>query len=141
MGSLGRERLLPQQRQYAQEKGQRLLETKSGNEFEDLFHRLMELRHDDYISVRTHGYIGDLGTDGLRTGPCRLYACYAPENFDVSEVRRKFRSDLSSAIMRRPNEFGTFVFVHNERRGGIHVVPPIFTDEYVEAGLFGFRFG
>ncbi|MQY18072.1 ABC-three component system protein [Nocardia macrotermitis] len=122
MGLYEREALLPQQRQYAQEKLRCLLETKSGAEFENLFHQLMELRHGDYMQVRTHGQLGDLGADGLRTGVRRLYACYAPETFDIGKVRAKFHSDVSSAIMHRPEQFDTFVFVHNDRRGGIHPV-------------------
>ncbi|WP_371644369.1 hypothetical protein OG974_23450 [Streptomyces sp. NBC_00597] len=99
-----------------------MIESSSGNEFEKLFHRLMELRHDDYVPIRTHGNIGDLGGDGLQTASRRLYACYAPESFEVSEVRKKFFGDVESAIVQRPEQFDTFVFVHNDQRGGIHPV-------------------
>ncbi|WP_405796181.1 ABC-three component system protein [Streptomyces sp. NBC_01506] len=99
-----------------------MIESSSGNEFEKLFHRLMELRHEDYLPIRTHGNIGDLGGDGLQTMGRRLYACYAPESFDVSEVRKKFLADVESAIIQRPEQFDTFVFVHNDQRGGIHPV-------------------
>ncbi|MFE0687925.1 ABC-three component system protein [Streptomyces xiamenensis] len=92
----------------------------TGNEFEKLFHRLMELRHDDYIPIRTAGNIGDLGGDGLRTTTRTLYACYAPETLDVSSVRRKFRKDVESALRQRPGQFDVFVFVHNDQRGGVH---------------------
>lgn len=116
------EALLPQQRQYAQHKFRCMLETSSGSEFENLFHRLMDLRHADYIPIRTHGTAGDLGGDGLCITCRRLYACYAPETFDIREVRRKFHGDVSSAIIQRPEQFDTFVFVHNDRRGGVHPV-------------------
>jgi hypothetical protein len=114
--------MLPHQMQYAHSKFRSMIETSAGNEFEKLFHRLMELRHDDYVPIRTHGNIGDLGGDGLQTMSRRLYACYAPESFDVSEVRKKFFGDVESAIVQRPEQFDTFVFVHNDQRGGIHPV-------------------
>ncbi|MET8876590.1 ABC-three component system protein [Nocardia sp. NPDC004604] len=114
--------MLQHQLQYAKGKLLSMIEDAVGNEFEKLFHHLMELRHDDYMVIRTHGNIGDLGGDGYRTSTRQLYACYAPESFDVSEVRGKFRSDLESAIIHRPEQFETFVFVHNDRRGGIHPV-------------------
>lgn len=114
--------MLPHQMQYAHSKFRSMIETSSGNEFERFFHRLMELRHDDYVPIRTHGNIGDLGGDGLQTKSRKLYACYAPESFDVSEVRTKFHGDVASAIIHRPEQFDTFVFVHNDQRGGVHPV-------------------
>jgi hypothetical protein len=108
-----------------------MIETHFGTEFENLFHRLMELRHDDYMPIRTHGDIGDLGGDGLRTAYRKLYACYAPESLDVSKVRSKFLGDVKSAIYQRPEQFDTFVFVHNDQRNGIH---PVLSGMLVEAG-------
>lgn len=95
--------VLPHQMQYAQSRFRSMIEGSSGNEFEKLFHRVMELRHEDYVPIRTAGSIGDLGGDGLRTVGRRLYACYAPETFNVSEVRGRFRGDLESAITQRPD--------------------------------------
>ncbi|MEU9849917.1 ABC-three component system protein [Streptomyces sp. NPDC047985] len=123
--------MLPHQMQYAQSKFRSLIEGSFGNEFEKLFHRVMELRHEDYVPIRTAGSIGDLGGDGLRTVGRRLYACYAPETFNVSEVRGKFRSDVESAIIQRPEQFDIFVFVHNDQRGGIH---PVISGLLMEAG-------
>ncbi|SFC69204.1 hypothetical protein SAMN05421773_10597 [Streptomyces aidingensis] len=91
----------------------------------------MELRHDDYVPIRTAGSIGDLGGDGLRTSTRALYACYAPETFDVSSVRSKFLGDVESAVVQRPEQFDTFVFVHNDQRGGVH---PVVSGLLMDAG-------
>lgn len=109
--------MLPHQRQYAQAKFRSMVEDSTGNEFEKLFHRLMELSHPSYMPIRTYGNIGDLGGDGLCPGCRTLYACYAPETLRVSEVRDKFFGDLTSAMTQRPEQFDTFVFVHNDQRG------------------------
>ena len=82
----------------------------------------MELCHPDYVAVRTHGGIGDMGCDGLGLHDRTLYACYAPETVDVGKIRTKFRKDLTSAITQRPGQFDNFTFVHNDPRGGIHPV-------------------
>ncbi|MFF1615362.1 ABC-three component system protein [Amycolatopsis sp. NPDC058278] len=87
------------------------------NAFERFFQNLMCARYADFIDVRTHGNIGDIGADGLSLHDGKLYACYAPGVPDAAEVRRKFRGDLSKAISKRAGQFGTFVFVHNDLRG------------------------
>lgn len=89
----------------------------SGGAFERFFQDLMCARYPDFIDVRTHGRLGDLGADGLSLHDRKLYACYAPEVPDPVEVRAKFNSDLEKAIAKRKGEFDTFVFVHNDRRG------------------------
>lgn len=87
------------------------------NAFERFFQNLMCARYPDFVDVRTHGNLGDIGADGLSLHDRKLYACYAPEVRDVAEVRRKYRSDLGKAIAKRADEFDTFVFVHNDLRG------------------------
>lgn len=120
--------MLPHQRQYAQLKFRSLVEESTGGEFEKIFHRLMELGHDGYIPIKTHGNLGDLGGDGLCTCCRKLYACYAPETFDVSEVRSKFKSDLAKALINRPGQFDTFVFVYNDQRGMHPVVSGVIAE-------------
>ncbi|WP_328440595.1 hypothetical protein OHA71_32925 [Streptomyces sp. NBC_00444] len=88
-----------------------------GEAFESFFHDLMCARHADFLDVRTHGKLGDQGSDGLSLHANKLYACYAPHTFDAAGVRKKFRGDLDSALNQRPGQFGTFVFVHNDVRG------------------------
>lgn len=88
-----------------------------GNAFETFFHDLMELCAPGFVSVRTHGKIGDLASDGLGLHDHKLYACYAPETVDAAATIRKFKSDLAGAVQKRTGQFQTFVFVHNDVRG------------------------
>ncbi|APU19226.1 hypothetical protein UA75_06010 [Actinoalloteichus sp. GBA129-24] len=112
--------MVPVQRIYAKMRFRQVVEELHTAEFEKFFHRLMELSAPDYVPVRTHGNIGDRGADGLSLHEGSLYACYGPEVFNAEEVRSKFRKDLNSAVTHRSGQFSTFVFVHNDRRRGIH---------------------
>ncbi|MFE1397237.1 ABC-three component system protein [Nocardiopsis dassonvillei] len=98
-----------------------------GEEFESFFHRIMELGDPSFFPVRTRQ--GDLGADGLVISGRKLYACYGQQVVDHTAVRRKFRSDLTSAVANRRGEFDTFVFVHNDLRG---VLPEV-TQEIARA--------
>jgi len=122
--------VLPHQRQWARNEFRELLAGSHGCAFEEIFDRLMELCHPGYVAVRTHGSMGDLGCDGLGLHDRTLYACYAPETVDPGEIRRKFRSDVLSAMTQRPEQFDNFTFVHNDPRGGIH---PVVSGLLVEA--------
>ncbi|MYW05314.1 hypothetical protein GT354_45005 [Streptomyces sp. SID3343] len=102
---------------YANIKFREMLGDLHTEAFEDFFHDLMCLRHPDFVDVRTHGNIGDQGADGLGLHSRKLYACYAPRSFNASAVRVKFTSDLEKALEKRLDQFGTFVFVHNDLRG------------------------
>ncbi|MFF4847297.1 ABC-three component system protein [Streptomyces sp. NPDC001194] len=86
--------------------------------FEDFFHNLMCARYPDFLDVRTHGKLGDQGSDGLSLHDRKLYACYAPQGSkSAGEIKAKFSSDLKKAKEKRRGEFSTFVFVHSDRRG------------------------
>ncbi|CAM5230998.1 ABC-three component system protein [Streptomyces tanashiensis] len=106
-----------EQRMYARLKFLEVTADLYETAFETFFHRLMCARHPDFLDVRTHGNLGDQGADGLALHARKLYACYAPQTVDVSEVKRKLTSDLAKAMDKRSGEFNTFVFVHNDRRG------------------------
>jgi hypothetical protein len=95
----------------------RQLDELFGNAFERFFQNLMCARYPDFIDVRTHGKLGDIGADGLSLHEGKLYACYAPEVPDAVAVRGKFHDDLAKAIAKRGDQFDTFVFVHNDLRG------------------------
>ncbi|MGW3242357.1 ABC-three component system protein [Streptomyces sp. NPDC001070] len=105
------------QRMYAHIKFREKLADLHGEAFESFFHDVMCARYPDFLDVRTHGKLGDQGSDGLSLHAGRLYACYAPYTFDATKVRKKFHDDLDSALLQRPGQFGTFVFVHNDLRG------------------------
>jgi len=97
----------------------RQLEDLSGKAFERFFQKLMCARYTDFIDVRTHGSLGDIGADGISLHDGRLYACYAPGKPDAVRVWAKFHDDMKKAIAKRGDHFGTFVFVHNDL-GGVH---------------------
>jgi hypothetical protein len=111
--------LIPQQRQWARFQFLMCVYESSGNDFEKLFHRVMEIAHDDYVPVRAVGNLGDQGADGLGLSERKLYACYGRESFadGARDARYKVRSDFESAVRQRANEFDQFVFVHNDHRG------------------------
>lgn len=88
-----------------------------GNAFEALFHDVMSLCDPTFVDVRTHGNLGDQGSDGLSLSGNKLYACYAPEVPDARATIAKLESDVASAIRQRAGQFTTFVFVHNDSRG------------------------
>ncbi|MEY9849744.1 hypothetical protein ABH940_006856 [Streptacidiphilus sp. BW17] len=106
-----------EQRMYARVKFLELMADLYQTAFEDFFHRVMVTRHPNFLDVRTHGNLGDQGADGLTLSSRKLYACYAPQTVNASEVKTKFTKDLGSAIRQRNGQFDTFVFVHNDRRG------------------------
>ncbi|GGO55429.1 hypothetical protein GCM10012287_46680 [Streptomyces daqingensis] len=85
--------------------------------FEDFFHNLMCARYPGFLDVRTHGNLGDQGADGLTLHDRKLFASYAPQTVKSADIKAKFYSDLEKAKEKRSGEFGTFVFVHNDRRG------------------------
>lgn len=88
-----------------------------GEGFEDFFHGVMCVQYPSFLNVRTAGRLGDQGADGLLLWEKKLYACYAPQTVTLSGIASKFQEDLTKAIEKRKEEFNTFVFVHNDRRG------------------------
>lgn len=89
----------------------------TGTAFESFFQDLLGLVDPSFVPVRTHGNIGDQGSDGLSLSGGKLYACYAPEVPNAASTVKKFKSDLASALVQRARQFHTFVFVHNDVRG------------------------
>jgi hypothetical protein len=106
-----------EQRMFAHLKFLDVLADLHGTAFEDFFHKVMCACHPDFLDVRTAGQLGDQGADGLSLHQRKLYACYAPETVEVTKVEAKLSSDLRKAVEKRAGQFGTFVFVHNDRRG------------------------
>ncbi|MEU4108046.1 ABC-three component system protein [Streptomyces sp. NPDC027717] len=88
-----------------------------GERFEQLIHHLLSLLHADFVPVRTHGNLGDMGADGLLLWQRELWACYSPQTENMVKVKAKFRSDLDKAIDKRPDSFDTFRFAINDLKG------------------------
>ncbi|QXE34051.1 hypothetical protein KQY30_06850 [Streptomyces sp. GMY02] len=105
------------ERIFAYLKFHQLLTDMHGEQFESFFHRLMGALHQDFVPVRTHGNLGDLGADGLLLHGRTLHACFAPQTHDFAAVKAKLRSDLGKARAKRNGHFDAFAFVHNDIRG------------------------
>ncbi|WP_405713659.1 hypothetical protein OG264_31495 [Streptomyces xanthophaeus] len=88
-----------------------------GEQFEKLIQHLLSLRHPDFVAVRTHGNLGDMGADGLLLWERELWACYSPQTEDINKVKAKFRSDLEKALAKRPDAFDIFRFAVNDLKG------------------------
>ena len=90
----------------------------TGRAFQTFFHRLMQLRHREFIPVRPAGSMGDQGSDGLLLDAeaRRCYACYGPWAGSPGWAS-KFNDDLASALRQRFGSFDTFVFVYNDIEG------------------------
>ncbi|MEV6425635.1 hypothetical protein [Streptomyces sp. NPDC051662] len=101
---------------YARLKFMELMAELNESTFEAFFHRLMSARHPEFLDVRTHGRLGDQGSDGFMLHESKLYACYAPppQTVSATEIRQKIRSDLAKALAQRADQFDTFVFVRPE---------------------------
>ena len=109
-----------------------------GQEFQEFFHDMMCHRYPDFIDVRTAGSQGDMGSDGFLLREGKLYACYAPQTFDRSEMKSKYRSDRDSAIEKRKGHFDTFVFVCPDARGAHPEIPTLLVES--EMAYPGIRF-
>ncbi|MEV0535579.1 ABC-three component system protein [Kitasatospora sp. NPDC050463] len=108
------------QRAYAHVLFKEKLSEVHGESFEDFFHALMRAVSPDFVAVRTHGNIGDQGSDGFTLHDGKIYACYSSQTGSVADIRTKFRSDLAKALEKRKGQFTTFVFVLNDARGAVH---------------------
>jgi hypothetical protein len=88
-----------------------------GNGLEEFFLDLMCMRDPGFFDIRTRGSLGDRGADGLIITGGNLFACYGPQTVDEKEITKKIKGDLASAQRHREGAFGTFTFVHSDRRG------------------------
>ena len=103
------------QRQFIRPMLSNTLSGLHGQAFEDFFHRLMEAVDPGFFPVGTSQ--GDQGADGLAVSGRKLYACYGPQVLRPRDARTKIREDFAKALANRAEDFGAFVFVHNELRG------------------------
>lgn len=110
-----------------------------GEEFEEFFHEVMAYRYEDYVDVRTHGNLGDMGADGLRLDAGELYACYSPQTVEMSSIKSKFWSDLRSALAKRQGKFSVFVFVCNDKRGTHPEISDLLSDAKIAYPDLSFR--
>jgi hypothetical protein len=109
--------MLTQQRLYAKVIFEAQFAGLHDNAFQEFFQKLMQYRYPSFLPIVPYGSLGDQGSDGLCTNQDKLYACYGPQSPNDQATTSKFKSDLAVALAKRPGQFSTFVFVHNDRRG------------------------
>jgi hypothetical protein len=91
---------------------------KKGNEFQDFFCEIMELRYPgDFMRNRPWGNIGDRKNDGYLSSRRMLFQVYAPNEMAVKNAARKIREDFAGAKKYWKAYFDTWVFTHNAREG------------------------
>lgn len=110
----------------------RMLTDMPGEQFEGLVQQLLGLLHPDFVPVRTHGNLGDMGADGLLLWDRTLLASYSPQTEDTNKIKTKFRSDLKKALDKRNDSFDTFRFVINDLKG-VHPELSVLMSEAQEA--------
>lgn len=102
---------------YRQEFRIALLE-KEGQEFQDWFCELARRAlGPDFEPIGHEGARGDQAADGRRRSDGTIFQCYAPHTVRADRVRKKIRSDFTSALRHWPRFLKHWVFVHNIRRG------------------------
>ncbi|MBN4059649.1 hypothetical protein JYT35_00865 [Acidimicrobium ferrooxidans] len=97
----------------------------TGNEFQVLVQRIMELRFpDEFVTIKPAGRDGDWKNDGLLTDQRRMLQVYAPEGWKKSRVLAKIDADYLGAAAHWKDTFDTWTFTHNDMRG----IPPYVLD-------------
>lgn len=88
----------------------------SGNEFQDLFVRIMERAFpDEFEAVRPYGNQGDWKCDG-RLSRC-YFQCYAPNTLTDTRTIEKINDDLHGCIQKWGDSVREWTFVHNSASG------------------------
>lgn len=80
--------LTPEQLYFADRLFELRILRANGQAFQDLFTRLMGLRHSDFRPVKPQGSIGDRKNDGFHASAGRYYQVYAPEKHDPKDVAK-----------------------------------------------------
>ena len=91
---------------------------KRGEEFEDWFAKIMELRFPgDFKRVRPWGKFGDRKNDGYLRSRRTMFQVYAPNEVAERETLKKINSDYEGAVPFWKEYFDKWVFVHNSIDG------------------------
>jgi hypothetical protein len=89
-----------------------------GEEFQNLFSSLMELRYPgDFVRVRPWGKLGDRKNDGYLPSKRRLHQCYAPRELGMATCQKKINEDFSEALPYWKEHFDEWIFTHNDSEG------------------------
>lgn len=97
---------------------------KKGDNFQNLFCEIMELRYPgDFMRTRPWGNLGDKKNDGYLHSKRTLFQVYAPETeMEAKKAIKKIREDFDGAKSYWAEYFDTWVFTHNAQNG---LNPPI----------------
>ena len=109
----------------------------TGNAFETLFHDVMALCVPGFVDVRTHGNLGDQGSDGLSMHDGKLYACYSPETPNASKTIAKLHSDVTSALAQRAGGSLHLGVLDHAAVGRVHLPRGIVDRDRVRPGMAG----
>lgn len=105
-------------KQWYRMKCQLALHQKTGNEFQDFFSRVMEMRHGpDFTRVRPWGNLGDRKCDGYLISKKLLFQVYAPDEMTLKAAEDKIDADFGGALAFWGEHISAWGFVHNGRNG------------------------
>ena len=91
---------------------------KRGNEFQDFFSQMMELRFpSDFVRTRPWGNQGDRKNDGYHRSGRRLFQVYAPNELSAADAIKKIDEDFAEALRHWRQYFTRWTFVHNSMDG------------------------
>lgn len=101
----------------------------TGNEFQALVQKILELRFpDEFVAVKPAGSEGDWKNDGFLADQRRMLQVYAPEGWDKKKTLAKIDEDYFGAAKSWPGFFDTWTFAHNDMKG----IPPYVLDRLGE---------
>ncbi|ADU32524.1 ABC-three component system protein [Evansella cellulosilytica] len=96
-----------------------------GQNFEDLFTKIMGFRHKDFRAVKPQGRLGDMKNDGYILDTGQFYQVYGPENISTSieNAISKLEDDFDGLINKWSAEvkIEEFYFVVNDKYKGAFV--------------------
>lgn len=95
----------------------------NANQFEELFSKVKNYVHSDFVQVKPHGNIGDRGNDGWLPSSGTYYQVYAPEDLSINTAtaQKKVKDDFKKL----KEYWGTikpirnFYFVLNDKFAGV----------------------
>jgi len=103
-----------------------LLLRSSGDEFQQLFYKLMSMKYNNFLKIEPQGSIGDRKNDGYLKGEGKFFQVYGPKEYNATESTqntaiKKIIEDFNGLNTHVKNGFWEpiieFIFVFNTHRG------------------------